>query len=58
MDNLFQVYLFNVTFQEKDGSKERPIVTIFYNEQAFSFEVCGIYKARNKYKNETVNFFV
>lgn len=50
MDSLYSIYLFNVKFQDSDECKERPIVTLFYNEQFFSFEVAGIYKERDKYK--------
>lgn len=49
MDNLFSIYLFKVRFKDKNESKERPIVTLFYNNQLLSFEVAGIYKERNKY---------
>lgn len=51
MDSLFGIYLFKVRFKDKNESKERPIVTLLYNDQVFSFEVAGIYKECDKYKN-------
>lgn len=51
MDNLFKVYWFDVKFEDKDGVKRRPIVTFIYNDQAFSFEVLGVYSEKDKYKD-------
>lgn len=52
MDNaggLYEIYLFNVTFQDQTGSKERPVVTILYNQKTLSFQLLGIYSDRPKY---------
>lgn len=51
MDNLFKVFWFEVNFENKNGVKRRPIVTFIYNDQAFSFEVLGVYSEKDKYKN-------
>lgn len=43
-------YWFEIVFKDNNGTKKRPIVTFLYNNQAFSFEVLGIYSEKDKYK--------
>lgn len=47
--NLYKIYLFNVKFTDKKGSKERPVVTIFYDQSSLSFKLLGIYSDKPKY---------
>lgn len=49
---LYEIYLFKVTFHDKTGGKERPVVTISYNQRSLSFELLGIYSDRPKYSKK------
>ena len=53
MDSLFNVFIFNFRFQDTTGAKERPVVTILFNNQALSFQILGVFSEKKKYINNS-----